>query len=59
MENNKFTNKQELEYPTEEDFVDVKVLNNNTRLLSEQKADIADIEVRLQGLAKERSEYSI
>lgn len=59
MENNKFTNKQELEYPTEEDFVDVKVLNNNTRILSKQKADIADIEVSLQGLAKERSEYSI
>lgn len=59
MENNKFTNKQELEYPTEEDFVDVKVLNNNTRLLSEQKADIADIEVSLQGVAKERTEYSI
>ena len=59
MEDNKFTNKEELEYPTEDDFVDVKVLNNNTRLLSEKKADIADIEVSLQGVAKERTEYSI
>ena len=59
MEDNKFTNKEELEYPTEDDFVDVKVLNNNTRLLSEKKADIADIEVSLQGVAKERIEYSI
>lgn len=59
MEDNKFTNKEELEYPTEDDFVDVKVLNNNTRLLSEQKADIDDIEVSLQGVAKERTEYSI
>ena len=59
MEDDKFTNKEELEYPTEDDFVDVKVLNNNTRLLSEQKADIDDIEVSLQGVAKERTEYSI
>ena len=59
MEDNKFTNKEELEYPTEDDFVDVKVLNNNTRLLSEKKADIDDIEVSLQGVAKERTEYSI
>ena len=58
-EDKQFTNKEELEYPTEDDFVDVKILNNNTRLLSEKKADISDIEESLQGVAKERSEYSI
>ncbi len=55
----KFTNREEIEYPSEDDIVDVKVLNNNTRLLSEKKADISDIEDSLQGVAKERSEYSI
>ena len=56
---NVFTNKEELEYPLETDLVNIKVLNNNTRLLDEKKADISDIEVSLQGVAKERSEYSI
>lgn len=55
----KFTNKEELEYPSENDFVDIKVLNNNTKLLDNKKADISSVETALQGLAKERSEYSI
>ena len=77
-----FTNKEELEYPTEDDFVDVKVLNNNTKILSEKKANIDsltdvaresepraienavksiknDVSQNLQGVAKERSTYSI
>lgn len=80
--NRQFTNKEELEYPTEDDFVDVKILNNNTKILSEKKANIDslidvaresepkaienavknirnDISQNLQGVAKERSEYSI
>ena len=59
MTNDKFTNKSDIEYPLEEDFVGIKVLNNNTRLLDEKKANINDIENRLQRVAKESSEYSI
>ena len=82
QEDKQFTNKEELEYPTEDDFVDVKVLNNNTKILSEKKADIDslldvaresepkaienavkniknDVSQNLQGVAKERSTYSI
>ena len=44
LDENKFTNESELEYPTEEDFIDIKVLNNNTRLLNEKKVDIESIE---------------
>ncbi|WP_317368621.1 hypothetical protein [uncultured Tyzzerella sp.] len=44
MEDNKFTNKSNIEYPLEEDFVDIKVLNNNTRLLDTKKANISDLE---------------
>lgn len=55
----KFTNKEELEYPSEKDIVDIKVLNNNTKLLDNKKADISSIETALQGISKERSEYSI
>ncbi len=33
----KFTNKGELEYSLENDLVNVKVLNNNTKLLDEKK----------------------
>lgn len=29
-----FTNKDDIEYPFENDLVDIKVLNNNTKLLS-------------------------
>ena len=49
MEDNKFTNKSNIEYPLEEDFVDIKVLNNNTRLLDTKKANLSD----LQNVAKE------
>ena len=38
-----FTNKDELEYPFESDYVNVKVLNNNTKLLDEKKANISDL----------------
>lgn len=78
----RFTNKEELEYSLENDLVNIKVLNNNTKLLDEKKADIAslnnvarestpmaienavknisnDVSQNLQGVAKERSEYSI
>ena len=78
----RFTNKEELEYSLENDLVNVKVLNNNTKLLDEKKADITslnnvarestpmaienavkninnDVSQNLQGVAKERSEYSI
>lgn len=38
-----FTNKQSLQYPTEDDFVDIKILNNNTKILNETKADISSL----------------
>lgn len=38
-----FTNQQSLQYPTEDDFVDIKVLNNNTKILNETKADISSL----------------
>lgn len=59
MEDEKFTNNSELEYPKEDDYVNIKVLNNNTRLLDEQKANVGDIQNALVGVAKESSEKNI
>lgn len=42
--NNTFTNEDEIRYPTEDDLVDIKVLNNNIRLLDETKAGGTDLE---------------
>ena len=55
----KFTNKEEIEYPLETDIVNIKVLNNNTKLLDEKKVNICDIQESLQGIAKETSQYNI
>ena len=52
---NTFTNEDEIRYPTEDDLVDIKVLNNNIRLLDEQKIGGAD----LQNVAKETSPKNI
>ena len=52
---NTFTNEDEIRYPTEDDLVDIKVLNNNIRLLDEQKAGGAD----LQNVAKETTPKNI
>lgn len=43
LEDDIFTNQQTLQYPTENDFVDIKVLNNNTKILNETKADISSL----------------
>ena len=51
----KFTNKGELEYSLENDLVNVKVLNNNTKLLYEKKADIAS----LNNVARESTPMAI
>lgn len=51
----KFTNKGELEYSLENDLVNVKVLNNNTKLLDEKKADIAS----LNNVARESTPMAI
>lgn len=51
----KFTNKEELEYSLENDLVNVKVLNNNTKLLDEKKADIAS----LNNVARESTPMAI
>lgn len=40
MDNNKFTMSENIVYPTVDDLVEIEVLNNNTRLLDENKADI-------------------
>ncbi len=58
-EDDKFTNKEEIEYPLETDIVNIKVLNNNTKLLDEKKVNISDIQENLQGIAKETSKYNI
>lgn len=50
-----FTNLDYLEYPLLEDEVDVRVLNNNTRLLASQQFDTSV----LDGIAKETSPYKI
>lgn len=52
---NTFTNENEIRYPTEDDFVDIKVLNNNIRLLDEQKVGGTD----LQNVAKETTPKNI
>lgn len=51
----KFTNAEEIEYPALEDNVDVRVLNNNTRLLVNGQFDPA----LLDNMAKETSSYKI
>ena len=51
----RFTNKEELEYSLENDLVSVKVLNNNTKLLDEKKADIAS----LNNVARESTPMAI
>ena len=51
----RFTNKEELEYSLENDLVNVKVLNNNTKLLDEKKADIAS----LNNVARESTPMAI
>ena len=43
MTDDKFTNKSDIEYPLENDFVDIKVLNNNTKILDDKKANTADL----------------
>ena len=51
----RFTNKEELEYSLENDLVNVKVLNNNTKLLDEKKADITS----LNNVARESTPMAI
>ncbi|WP_250277203.1 hypothetical protein [[Clostridium] colinum] len=55
MSDNKFTNLDKLEYPLEDDSIDIKVLNNNTRLLDEKKANISSLE----NVARESSPMDI
>lgn len=43
-EDDQFTNRDELEYPLEDDFINIKVLNNNIKLLNEKKASISNLE---------------
>lgn len=52
---NKFTNSGSIQYPLETDVVDVKVLNNNTRLLDEKKLEVKD----LTSVAKEETSQQI
>lgn len=69
-EEDKFTYKEEMEYPSENDIVDVKVLNNDIRLLEEKKATKEEVEnavsdintsvgEKMTNVAKESQEYSI
>lgn len=52
---NTFTNEDEIRYPTEDDLVDIKVLNNNIRLLDETKAGGTD----LKNVARETTPKNI
>ena len=35
-EEDRFTNEEDIKYPSINDYVDIKVLNNNTKLLDEK-----------------------
>lgn len=59
MQDEKFTNSINIQYPSREDFIDIAVLNNNFRLLQEKKASIEDIEKSLERVAKEKSPNNI
>lgn len=63
MDNENFTNDEDIKYPELDDFVDVRVLNNNTKLLDEKKVDLVQfnelVSDNLDGVAKESSAYNI
>ena len=54
-EEDRFTNEEDIKYPSINDYVDIKVLNNNTKLLDEKKADIAS----LNNVARESTPMAI
>ena len=68
-DNKEFTMKESIVYPAGDDFVEVEVLNNNIRILDENKAEKIHkhseyitsqiLQDNLNGIAKEKSEYSI
>lgn len=56
LEDDKFTNKEQLEYPLETDIVNIKVLNNNTKLLDEKISQMTgNIGNNLRNIAQESS----
>lgn len=55
----KFTSSSVIEYPSENDNVDVKILNTNIKILDEKKADDATIKENLKDVAKESSPKNI
>ncbi|MFI3230476.1 MAG: hypothetical protein R3Y29_02865, partial [bacterium] len=55
MDDNLFTNESEIQYPSINDSIDIRVLNNNTKLLSEQSIDLSEID----DIARESTNYAI
>ena len=55
VSNDKFTSSDTIHYPSENDYVDVKILNTNIKILDEKKANLEN----LNNVAKERSKYAI
>ena len=55
MSDNKFTNDVEIVYPTLNDVADIRVINNNIKILNEQKASLDNLE----NVARESSPKNI
>lgn len=59
---NIFTNKNEIEYPSIDSYVDIKTLNNNTKILNENKIDkngLGEIKDKLYEVVKEKIAYNV
>lgn len=59
MNDNKFTNEREIKYPALEDTADIRVINNNIRLLNQNKISSNQISSFLEEIAKENTSQSI